>query len=276
MQISAIQIDVRLGDTDFNLRQAAKWIRRAGREGSNLAVLPECMLAGYCFDSREEAFKAAIRLQDERWQMLIESVSEHQMHAVVGFLECDEQGRLFNAAAIVGPQGIVGSYRKVHLPQLGVDRFVDGGSQPYQVYPVGDALVGLAICYDSSFPEPSRVLGLKKADIIALPTNWPVAAVRTAEVVPPARSMENHLYFVAANRVGQERRFLFCGRSSIHGPDGVELARAVEDSEQILHAEADLAQARNKRIERTVGAHVIDRFADRRPAFYGPIVEPLE
>lgn len=276
MQISAIQIDVHLGDTETNLRRAAEWIARAGREGSDLAVLPECMLAGYCFDSRQEASQAAINLQDERWQTLIDVVGEHQMHAVVGFLETDGQGRLFNAAAIVGPDGIVGCYRKIHLPQLGVDRFVDAGQQPYQVHTAGDARIGMAICYDSSFPEPIRVLGLKRADIIALPTNWPVAAVRTAEVVPPARSMENHLYFVAANRVGQERRFLFCGRSSIYGPDGVELAHAVDDSEQILHAKADLEQARNKRIERTAGAHVIDRFADRRPAFYGPIVEPLE
>jgi len=109
---------------------------------------------------------------------------------------------------------------------------------------------------------------LAGADVIALPTNWPIAAKRTAEIVPPARSIENHLYFAAANRVGTERGFQYCGMSSIHGPDGIELARAVGDEETVLFAEIDLAHARNKRIERTPGAHSIDRFADRQPDFY--------
>jgi predicted amidohydrolase len=113
-----------------------------------------------------------------------------------------------------------------------------------------------------------RRMGLDGADIIALPTNWPIAAARTAEIVPPARSMENHLYFVAANRVGTERGFKYCGLSSICGPDGVELSRAKDDQPIALFAEVDLAKARNKRIERTPGAHVIDRFADRQPDFY--------
>jgi predicted amidohydrolase len=186
--------------------------------------------------------------------------------------------RLFNTAAMIGPKGMVGHYRKIHLPHLGIDRFVDRGDIPYRTLSTGkshhSANVGLAICYDSSFPEPMRVLGLAGADVIALGTNWPVGASHTATVVPPARSMENHLFFIAANRVGEENGFVFCGQSSICGPDGALLAKSNDDAETVLYAEIDLSEARNKRIERTKDAHVIDRFADRCPQFYGDILNP--
>ncbi len=271
MRIAAVQMDVYLGQLQDNMQRLVERVGQAADGGAELVVLPECVLTGYCFDSRAEAERQAIDFSHPVWQPLQERLSERGVYAAVGFLESTPEGRLYNASVLWGPEGVVGSYRKIHLPQLGVDRFVDRGDRPYQTLAAGPARVGLAICYDSSFPEPMRVLGLAGADIIALSTNWPVAAARTADLVPPARSMENHLFFVAANRVGQERGFQFCGRSSICGPDGVELARAEDDREQILYADVDLQQARQKRIERTVGAHVIDRFADRRPEFYGSI-----
>jgi predicted amidohydrolase len=85
--------------------------------------------------------------------------------------------------------------------------------------------------------------------------------------------MENHLYFVAANRIGRERTFQFCGLSSICGPDGIVLAKSTDEHPTLLTADVDLQVARNKRIERTAGAHVIDRFADRQPEFYKKITE---
>ena len=111
------------------------------------------------------------------------------------------------------------------------------------------------------------------ADIIALSTNWPNEGIRTPAIVPPARSLENHLFFVAANRVGSENGCGFCGRSSICGPDGVVLASSDDDTEIMLLARIDPSAARNKQIERAAGSHRIDRFADRRPEFYGPIVD---
>lgn len=273
MRVAAAQFDIKLGEVQTNLEAAVHWIGRAAAADADLVVLPECALTGYCFESREEAAPHARKLDDPLWEQLSRACEAgRSTFAVIGFLE-REGDRIYNASALVGPSGVVGSYRKIHLPHLGIDRFVDPGSRPYAVHQAGEMRVGLAICYDSSFPEPIRVLGLERADVIALATNWPMAARRTAEVVPPARSMENHLYFIAANRVGSERDFRFCGCSSICGPDGVELVRAAGDEETLLVANIDLATARNKRIERTVGSHVIDRFADRRPEFYGRITE---
>lgn len=278
MLLSCVQSHVAFANISENVDHVCQWLQKAIAQNVQMVVFPECMLTGYGFESREEAMSQAISVDDKRWEPLISICRDSgQLHVVIGFLEKEGDGaqsKLYNASALLGPQGIIATYRKVHLPHLGVDRFVDRGNRPYAVHQAGEARVGLAICYDCSFPEPMRVLGLGGADIIALPTNWPVAALRTAEIVPPARSMENHLFFVAANRVGSERGFRYCGRSSICGPDGVELARAAGDQEEMLIAEVNLQQARNKRIERTPGAHVIDRFADRRPEFYSSVSGP--
>lgn len=276
MLLACVQTDVQFAAVEANLRTVIDTLERLGSQHVELAVFPECMLTGYAFDSRSEAAGVAISEAGPEISEIIAASQRTGVALTLGtLLAVGDQ--LFNAALLIDGGGIVGRYHKVHLPHLGVDRFVDRGEIPYQAYTLGSsgARVGMAICYDCSFPEPMRVLGLDGADIIALGTNWPVAASRTAEIVPPARSMENHLFFVAANRIGRERGFDFCGLSSICGPDGVELARAAGAEPTVLVADVDLTTARNKRIERTPGKHVIDRFADRRPEFYDTITNRL-
>jgi predicted amidohydrolase len=171
---------------------------------------------------------------------------------------------------------LVGSYRKVHLPSLGVDRHVDPGDRPFAVHDVGGLRVGMQICYDGGFPEPTRVQALLGADLIVLPTNWPTHAECAAEHQMATRAMENVVYTIAVNRVGEERGFRFIGHSSIHGTGGERLALASPEGEEIIVAEIDPARARRKRQVRVPGKHEIDRFADRRPEFYAPIVAPNE
>ncbi|TWU45738.1 N-carbamoyl-D-amino acid hydrolase [Novipirellula aureliae] len=270
MLIACVQTDIAFADFDENKKRVFRAIEEAGKQNADLVVMPECMLCGYAYESRRSALEQAITDENDAFKQIAEAAQKANLHITLGFLE--KQGdQLFNASVLVGASGVVGKYRKIHLPHLGVDRFVDRGDIPYTVYQADDVRIGMAICYDSSFPEPMRVLGLAGADVIALGTNWPVTAMRTAEVVPPARSMENHLFFVAANRIGSEGGFDFCGLSTICGPDGVVLARSDNDRPVILYADIDPEEARNKTIERTAGTHVIDRFKDRRPEFYGPI-----
>jgi 5-aminopentanamidase len=275
MLLACVQTDVTFANVPANVQRVKDWVRKAGQAGADLVVLPECMLSGYAYESREEALPHALTRQDPVFDELAKAAAEAKLHLTLGFLE-REGDRLFNAAALIGPQGIIGIYRKIHLPHLGIDRFVDRGDIPYEVHTASDIKVGMAICYDCSFPEPMRLLALAGADVIALGTNWPNGASRTAYVVPPARSMENHLFFAAANRVGNENGFGFCGCSSICGPDGVVLAQTDSDEELMLLAEFDPEQARNKRIERVPGKHVIHRFNDRRPEFYGDLSAPRD
>ncbi|PHQ35683.1 carbon-nitrogen hydrolase family protein [Rhodopirellula bahusiensis] len=276
MLIACVQTGVHFAAVDQNVDDACAKIDRLGKQGVELAVFPECALTGYGYESREEALDAAPTIDDPAIQRLIEACRANNLTITIGTLIRKDRDELHNAALMMDGSGLLGRYNKVHLPHLGVDRFVDRGQACDQILTTQSGCkVGLGICYDSSFPEPMRALGLAGADVIALGTNWPVAASRTAEIVPPARSMENHLFFIAANRIGEERGFEYCGLSSICGPDGVELARAEGAEETELFVDVDLEQARNKRIERTPGKHVIDRFADRRPEMYSRLGDPI-
>ena len=276
MLIACVQTGVHFASVDQNVDDVCRKMEQLGKQSVELAVFPECTLTGYGYESREEALDAAPTIDSSAIQRLIEACQANQLTITIGTLIRKNRDELHNSALMIDGSGLIGRYNKVHLPHLGVDRFVDRGLACDQIFTTQSGCkVGLGICYDSSFPEPMRALGLAGADVIALGTNWPVAASRTAEIVPPARSMENHLFFVAANRIGEERGFEYCGLSSICGPDGVELARAKGAEETELIVDIDLEQARNKRIERTPGKHVIDRFADRRPEMYSRLSDSI-
>ena len=194
-------------------------------------------------------------------------------YTIFGMLDLDA-GRIFNAAVLVGPAGVIGTYRKVHLPYLGIDMFTSYGDRPFAVHDAGELRVGMNICYDASFPEAARAMAIQGADLIALPTNWPPGSECTAASIINARAIENAVYYIAVNRVGTERGFEFIGKSKIANPSGETLAETRTLGEEIIYAEIDPARARRKHIIRVPGKHEIDRLADRRPEMYGLLTEP--
>jgi predicted amidohydrolase len=272
VRIAGVQMDVELGQTEKNLDRMVVFLGQTACEKALLTVFPECALSGYCFDSLEEASHYAEPVPGPSTRRLAEACREFNAYAVMGLLESDGP-RLFNACVLVGPSGIVGTYRKVHLPYLGVDRFTTTGDRGFPVWPCGPIRLGMGICYDAAFPEAARVMALDGADLIALPTNWPPGAECTCEVVINARALENHVYFLAVNRAGEERGFRFIGRSKCCEPSGQTMVQARPDGEQVFYAEIDPALARRKRVIRVPGLHEIDRFADRHPEWYGRIME---
>ena len=264
-------MDIRIGDLDENLRRITERLETAVANGASLVVYPECALSGYCFDTLEEAHRSSVALDDRPISEIINACRRVDAWAIIGFLERDGE-RVFNSLALLSPDGVAASYRKVHLPFLGVDRFSTAGSRPFEVHDVGAIRVGMNICYDCSFPEPSRVLALAGADLIALPTNWPPGAGLTADVIPNARALENNVYFMSVNRVGTERGFEFIGKSKVCDPDGHDLAFANHANEEIIYADINPAKARNKHLVRVPNKHEIHRFDDRRPELYQPLV----
>ena len=273
VRVAAVQMEPRIGEVDTNLKAILARFREATAEGARLVVFPECALTGYGFDSKDEALRFAEPIPGLSSRELASACAERDAYAIYGHLERDGD-RLFNVAVLVGPGGVVGTYRKVHLPYLGVDRFVEPGDRPFEVLEIEGLRVGMHICYDGTFPETGRVLTLLGADVLVLPTNWPIQSLTTAEHLPATRAIENVVYVMAVDRVGEERGCRFAGTSSIAGPGGEILAKAGLDSEEILYAEVDPAIARRKRLVRVPGLYEIDRIADRRPGFYGPIVAP--
>ncbi len=267
--MAGVQMDVVLGDVAGNLRRMAEHLRETAAAGARLTVFPECSATGYCFTSIEEARQYAEPIPGPATEALQAVCRETGSHAVFGMIEADGE-RIFNVAVLVGPDGVIGHYRKVHLPYLGLDMFTTPGDRPFAVHEVDGVRVGLNICYDSSFPEAARCLAVLGADLIALPTNWPPGAECQAEHGIATRAMENGIYYAAVNRVGEERGFRFIGCSSVRGPDGGSLASAGTEA-VILYAEIDVQRSRRKHIVRVPDRHEIDRLADRRPEMYGPL-----
>ncbi len=270
-KIAGVQTDCRFGDKQANLGTVRAKLREAAGRGARLVVFPECVLSGYCFESKEEAWPHAEPVPGPATHALAEDCRALGVWAVVGLLERDGD-RLFNACALVGPDDVTACYRKIHLPFLGIDRFATRGDRPFSVHDLGGLRVGMNICYDGSFPESSRVMALLGADLILLPTNWPTSAASNPKFVVQTRALENNVFYAAVDRVGEERGFRFIGQSRIVNVDG-ELLAAGGDGEEVLYAEIDPETARNKRVVKVPGKHEINRVGDRRPEMYGAVGE---
>jgi 5-aminopentanamidase len=275
VKIAGVQMAPRFGDKAANLSAILSLLNEAADLGARLVVFPECALTGYSFESRMEALRHAEPIPGESTLAVADACARLGVHAIYGLLESDGD-RLYNACVLTGPEGVIGSYRKIHLPYLGVDRFADPGNRPFAVQEVGGLRIGMHICYDGAFPESCRVLTLLGADVLVLPTNWPTQSECAAEHMMATRAMENVVYTIAVNRVGEERGFRFIGRSSIFGTRGEQLAFASPDEPEIIMADVNPMVARTKRLIRVPGKNEVDRIADRRPEFYAVITSPKD
>lgn len=269
MKLAAVQMDVKIGDKARNLRVVLERLTSARRAGASLAIFPECALTGYCFNSLEEALPLAETVPGPSTEKVALAAQQLGITVVLGMLERDGS-EVYNAAAVVTPDGIAGTYRKIHLLCLGIDRYDAPGNRPFSVFDTPAGRLGINICFDCSFPESGRVVKLQGGQILAIPTNWPLASDSWAHT-PPVRATENHLIVVAADRVGEERGYRFAGRSQIIDPEGRVLALAGETEETVLVAEVDPAAADRNRVVRKPGEYEFDRMAARRPEMYGAI-----
>lgn len=275
VKIAAVQIDPQLMKNAENLRKMVDMTRKAAADGADLVVFPECALPGYVFNSLEEARPFMETIPGPATDRMAALAKELRVHIIFGMLETHADG-CFNAAVLLGPKGIIGKYRKNHLPFLGIDRFVNKGDGPFRVYrtPIGN--IGLHICYDCGFPESARTMALLAADIIVLPTNFPARGSGESVMVQHVvntRAFENKVHFVECDRVGVERGTRFEGHSKIINAWGNTLAQASGGKEEIITAEVSLAEARQKRIVIKPGEFEVDYINDRRPELYGEITK---
>jgi len=269
-KIAIAQIDIAFADRERNLARIIAVLEESAAKGAKLTVFPEAALSGYCYNSLEEARPHAEPIPGPSTRRLMDVCKKLGVYVIYGLLEADGE-RLFNATALVGPDGVVCSYRKIHLPFLGIDRFTTPGDRPFAVHDAAGMRIGMHICYDGGFPESARVMTLLGADLLVLPTNWPPGAECMAGCAVNTRAMENNVYYAACDRVGDERGFHFIGLSKICDPSGRVLAESTHDREEILYADIDVEKARQKKIIRIPKLHEIDRIRDRRPEMYGEI-----
>ena len=295
MRIGIAQTSPAFGSRDRNIAEALELI---GREHADLWILPELFASGYQFVNASEARALAEPVPyGPTTQALIEHARLHNCHIVAGLPELGElaepvpggsttgalvehaaeQGcrivaglpesdgkRLYNSAVLVGPNGFLACYRKVHLFYEEKQHF-SPGDRSFPVIDVGIARIGLMVCFDHFFPESARSLALQGADVIAHPANLvlPDLAQRTMAI----RALENGVFTATANRVGVESRtsetLVYTGQSQIVGPDGEVCVQLSPDGVEAAVVEIDVERARDKRI---TGFN--DKLADRRPDQY--------
>lgn len=273
VRVAVAQLDPKLAEPERNLEACLQRLEEAASAGAQLLVLPECAISGCMFDSVEEGLSVAEEVPGPSVEVLERECARLGVHAVCGMLQRDGD-LLRNAAVLVGPDGLIGTYWKTHLPFLGVDRFVTPGDELH-VWDTPLGRIGVEICYDLRFPEVTRTLALRGADLVAHPANFPTAARVQTEVITRARAAENRIYLLTANRVGKERRGEFCGWSQIVDPYGTRLVEAGETEEALLVAEMDVEKARDKDYV-LPGEYELYLFGHRRPELYGAMVEETQ
>jgi len=236
---------------------------------ADLLVLPEFFASGYQFVSRDEVSELSEKIPAGKTsQALITLSREKHMYIVAGLPE-EDGGRFFNSALITGPEGFIGTYRKTHLFSE-EKRYFQAGDSGFRVWDTKIGRIGIMICFDWFFPESMRALSLMGADVIAHPANLVLPYCPQSM---PVRCLENRVFAITANRVGEEGRkegqvLRYIGQSRIVSPEGTVLITADANSESLMVAEIDPEQARNKALN-----PLNDLFGDRRPEMYGRLTE---
>ncbi|MCX5906701.1 MAG: carbon-nitrogen hydrolase family protein, partial [Deltaproteobacteria bacterium] len=239
-------------DKERNLRKYLEIIEIAASKKVGLLVFPETSLQGYLYqlaadwtlsgDLLEYQYANAEPIPGRVSEVMAEQARKHSMHIVYGFTEKNERygggyGNLFNSAAVIGPTGIVGVFRKIHIP--GGERHCFRSGAEMELYETTAGRLGIQICYDICFPEVSRVYAVKGADILVLPTAWPTSGDLTVydtqqkeyggaayDLFCRVRALENQTWLLAAGHTGTDPKecFTFYGHSKIVHPSGLVIA----------------------------------------------------
>jgi 5-aminopentanamidase len=264
MSVALVQFAPAYLDPDANRERVRRLLTGVS---ADLVVVPELFTSGYYFRSEDDVDTVSEEVPGPTSEALSAWAREMEAVIVAGFPE-REGGKRYNSAVIVSPDGVEGTYRKVHLFNE-EKRWFEPGNKGFDVYDfttVGGTAytLGVMICFDWYFPESARTLALKGADIIAHPSNLVLPHCPNSM---PIRARENHVFTVTANRYGEETKegdiLRFIGESSMCAPNGDVIHRAAETGDEVFVTPIRPSAAR----ERSINAYN-DIFADRKPDAY--------
>lgn len=223
-------------------------------DGADLVVTPELYLPGYM--SRDMFFQIAESISGRTITRLVMEARRRKCHVIVGFAERNEDTHvLYNTAVAVGPDGVLAVYRKRHLPSYGVFdeyRYFGIGKGDIPVININGHKVGIAICYDAFYPEVSRTMMLKGAEVHVYISAAPDMSRLHFETFMIARALENVAYTVYVNTVGQYDGLGFFGGSHVVNPLGNVLIKAKYYEEDVKTIEIDPSDIVNYRSHRPI------------------------
>ena len=265
MRAAVVQLNS-TADKARNLRAAERLVRAAAADGAELVALPEKwnLLAG-----GEELMAGAEPLDGPSLSAARAWAADLGIHLLAGSISERGEEKASNTSVLIGPGGEdIAVYRKIHMFDVdagGVSYRESAHERPGEeivTAPLGDLTLGMAVCYDLRFPELFRILALRGARLVVLPSAFTSATGRDHwEVLLRARAIEDQVFVLAPNQVGTAPpHFDSYGHSAIVDPWGKLLADAPE-GECFVAADLDLAAQDRIRAE-------LPSLANRRPQAY--------
>jgi len=288
VKVSLIQFVPAWLDSEKSAERMKRFAQEEAEKGSELIVFPELANIGYItprmigqapsFDSKTSAIEFAAKyinasepVPGPTTELLGEVTNKYGVYIVVGIAQLHPvvPATLYNSAVLIGPPGILGIQHKIHIPLNEKYYFCPGDTA--EVYQTDLGNIGMAVCYDSRFPEFPRILALKGAEIVC--SIWNKASTKdddpmTNKYLAHVRAQENGNYYLACNRVGREGDTVFFGHSAMAQPDGGIIAYSDSEEEAVLTAE--LHNEEIVKFRAWLGV-----FRDRRPEKYSLITEPM-
>lgn len=267
MRIAGIQISCS-EEKERNLDKAVKFAEVAGRNDVRILCFQELFNTHWFpmeIDTRH--FALAEEKEGPTIQRMQAVAKRYDLVVICPLFEREGES-FFNAAVVIDAGGeILGTYRKIHVPQIPLweeKYYFAPGNLGFPVFRTRYGVVGIQICWDNFFPEGSRILALKGAEIIFAPTAAAFASQQRWETVIASNAIFNGVYIFRVNRVGSEEKQDFYGRSFCVSPEGEFLDQPAGMKEGIVIVDVDF-----KRIEKVRQAWPF--FRDRRPELYGEI-----
>jgi predicted amidohydrolase len=267
--VAAIQYNPTLGEKEKNILDLLRLVEEAAAHQARLIVLPEMVTTGYCWLSSTEIAPYTEPIPGPTTARFQQVASKYNCFIALGLPEIDPLTQIYyNSMVLLGPDGVVGTYRKLHS-DIGEPRWARDGDLGVPVWDTPLGRISGLISIDAKYFEAARLAALHEADVLLLPSNWVEDSSPSSWWM--ARAFENKLYMVVANRYGKERGLLFRGGSCVLNPDG-SLQAYREGGEGIVYGEVDLQLCRDKswQQENEVIGYPL---ADRQPSAYREVVQ---
>ena len=283
LKIAGVQF-IGQAEKEANIETAIRLVRKAAAQGARMVCLSELFSTMYfCVETRREYFDWAEPIPGPTIERMAAVAREAGIVLIAPIFERTGDGRFFNTAAVLGPDGeLIGKYRKSSIPFMDVSRsseprgnekfYFEPGDLGFPTFDTPFGRIGILICYDRHFPEAARVLGLGGAEIVFVPTATTFMTRYLWDLELRGHAIANIYYVCGVNKVGIDvggsTRNHF-GNSMVISPRGEILVEASDTREDIALAEVDLGLLPELR-------NLWGYYRDRRPDQYGPLVEPLE
>ena len=246
IKLALAQISSKRENKNENLRKIEKLTLKAKQQGADLIIFPEMSLTGYVV--LDQVYELAETIPGPSTEKVEALAKQTGMYIIFGMPELSEktQATVFNTAVFVGPQGLIGKYRKMYLPTHSVfeeKRYFRPGYEP-AAFQTDLGNIGLSICYDVFFPEVFRLTRLKGAQLIVCISASPAVRRGYFEILTSARALENTAFLAYVNLAGVEDGLQFWGGSRLVSPTGDVVAKAKYDEEDFVICEVDYGDLR--------------------------------